>query len=136
MLTNGIQSDPFSLSQYSLQQRSMTPGPYLHASHPLPLPLQPASPPSGSGSRVPYPNYLDVPTSPPKENKCQYPNCDASFDRRYDLKRHILSRHQEPDFQCPFCLKKLSRSDALTRHFGTCPNRAAALAARHPRPSQ
>ena len=125
-----MQSDPFSLSQYSLQQRSMTPGPYMHASHPH----HPASP--SAGPYPSYPSYLDLPKSPPKENKCQYPNCEASFDRRYDLKRHILSRHQEPDFECSFCQKKLSRSDALTRHFGTCPNRAAVLAGRHPRPTQ
>jgi hypothetical protein len=53
---------------------------------------------------------------------CNYPNCDHSFTRKHDLKRHIYGIHELPEqeFKCSNCGKTFARKDACKRHSYTC----------------
>lgn len=42
--------------------------------------------------------------------------CDKKFTRLYDLKRHILSVHENITFQCPHCAKLFKRLDTFKTH--------------------
>ncbi|RGB29573.1 hypothetical protein C1646_600471, partial [Rhizophagus diaphanus] len=49
---------------------------------------------------------------------CNYPDCDHSFTRKHDLKRHIYGIHELPEqeFKCSNCNKTFARKDACKRH--------------------
>ncbi|CAB4436357.1 unnamed protein product [Rhizophagus irregularis] len=53
---------------------------------------------------------------------CNYPDCDHSFTRKHDLKRHIYGIHELPEqeFKCSNCSKTFARKDACKRHSYTC----------------
>ncbi|KAG8758753.1 hypothetical protein FRC14_007468 [Serendipita sp. 396] len=128
---------PASLHQYALfpaPMRSVTPGPVattssnnyntplsnnfllgpvtdaLHTSFNCPEPqsfapdLQ-ASTSSSSGSSV-------------KKHSCHL--CIMSFERRYDLKRHMHTHAEQKEFECSRCRKALARNDSLQRHKAVC----------------
>ncbi|KAH9849672.1 hypothetical protein C2E23DRAFT_689548, partial [Lenzites betulinus] len=50
---------------------------------------------------------------------CPHPKCDASFGRRFDLKRHEKSGHRREKSVCPVCPKTFTRKDAAQRHMRT-----------------
>ena len=48
--------------------------------------------------------------------KCE--QCDESFKRKSNLKRHVDSRHGSgsSSFACQFCDKSFTRKDTMSRH--------------------
>lgn len=67
-----------------------------------------------SGSDTPEPQT----SGNRKPNACQL--CNASFERRFDLKRHMHTHSDQKEFICPRCDKALARSDSLNRHQAVC----------------
>ena len=49
-----------------------------------------------------------------KKFECE--TCGKKFARKYDLRRHILSVHNEHSYHCSNCDLKFGRKDALIRH--------------------
>lgn len=50
---------------------------------------------------------------------CERGGCSASFPTKKDLRRHIVTVHDQVKVQCPRCLKSLrGRDDNLKRHMG------------------
>ncbi|OUM56957.1 hypothetical protein PIROE2DRAFT_23014, partial [Piromyces sp. E2] len=49
-----------------------------------------------------------------KPFKCEY--CNISFERKYDLNRHIRIHTNEKPFACEKCNKRFCRSDQLIYH--------------------
>jgi hypothetical protein len=60
-------------------------------------------------------NYASTSTS---AERFACSNCDASFGRAYDRKRHYETHHLEspPIHRCQFCQKEFTRGDSLKRH--------------------
>mmetsp|Transcript_63568 Transcript_63568/g.72852 ORF Transcript_63568/g.72852 Transcript_63568/m.72852 type:complete len:211 (-) Transcript_63568:657-1289(-) len=53
----------------------------------------------------------------PVEFACKYNNCGLSFTNRYNLKRHILSKHTlAKPFQCPHCKELFALRQYLLDH--------------------
>ncbi|CCM03011.1 uncharacterized protein FIBRA_05128 [Fibroporia radiculosa] len=46
---------------------------------------------------------------------CPAPDCPWTSDSPKDMQRHYR-RHMEKQYQCPYCLHRLSRDDSLRRH--------------------
>ncbi|CCA68692.1 hypothetical protein PIIN_02557 [Serendipita indica DSM 11827] len=46
--------------------------------------------------------------------------CEAAFERRYDLKRHMETHSEQKKFICFGCQKALARNDSLQRHQIVC----------------
>ncbi|KAG1734546.1 hypothetical protein EDD22DRAFT_925578, partial [Suillus occidentalis] len=51
-----------------------------------------------------------------KEIPCKYADCSASAQTMQYLGRHIETVHFDTRCQCPYCMKVLSRNDAVRRH--------------------
>ena len=52
--------------------------------------------------------------TPKNDLKCN--SCDRVFTRKFDLKRHTDSVHENKKFQCDVCDKYFARKDVLFRH--------------------
>ncbi|KAF7325694.1 hypothetical protein MKEN_00419500 [Mycena kentingensis (nom. inval.)] len=64
--------------------------------------------------------YVEYPASPTREFPCEF--CPLSFDRNYDLKRHVETHSGEKPYVCDRgCGKSFSRKDAVKRHQTTFP---------------
>ncbi|KAG8807761.1 hypothetical protein FRC17_004276, partial [Serendipita sp. 399] len=121
-----------SLEQYALfpaPVRAATPGPVVTApsrnyttpptdffsisptSRAFEFPLVNSGPPSDTQSSGPSSSST---TSSTKKHSCHL--CAVSFERRYDLKRHMHTHAEQKEFECARCQKALARNDSLQRH--------------------
>nr|KAJ3417845.1 hypothetical protein HK105_000719 [Polyrhizophydium stewartii] len=56
-----------------------------------------------------------------KPFKCDRENCTDSFVRRYDLRRHIRTLHDQHLYgPCPGCQRKYTRVDSFRKHVRIC----------------
>ena len=51
-----------------------------------------------------------------KEESGSCDECNRSFSRRSDVRRHKNAAHKKEAYECPQCSIKCSRKDALLRH--------------------
>ena len=59
-----------------------------------------------------------------RDYECKYNNCGATYFRKEELKRHVMTKHlKTKNYQCPKCDKWFSRKDHLTQHLKTHTNR-------------
>mmetsp|Transcript_12746 Transcript_12746/g.21811 ORF Transcript_12746/g.21811 Transcript_12746/m.21811 type:complete len:333 (-) Transcript_12746:76-1074(-) len=58
-----------------------------------------------------------MPMSQPERFSCKL--CSATFSRKYDLKRHVHTKHlpEKRDFACEFCSSKFKRREHLSVHY-------------------
>jgi hypothetical protein len=73
-------------------------------------------------------SHAAKPQSIKKRAKC--PLCASTFARKYDIDRHIQSKHsnKSPAFSCGICHKRFVRKDTLSKHQKSCnPNFACEL---------
>ncbi|KAG8800487.1 hypothetical protein FRB91_003770 [Serendipita sp. 411] len=126
---------PTSLHQYALfpaLMRSVTPRPLATATsntYGIPLANSPLSDstPNAPSTLFEYPEpQTSAPDLPPstssssdtKKYSCHL--CGTSFERRYDLKRHMNTHVEQKQFECSRCRKALARNDSLQRHKAAC----------------
>ncbi|KAG8777453.1 hypothetical protein FRC16_004153, partial [Serendipita sp. 398] len=112
--------------------RSVTPGPVATAisnTYAIPLANSPLLDPTlhAPSTLFKYPEpQTSAPDLPPstssssdtKKYSCHL--CGTSFERRYDLKRHMNTHVEQKQFECSRCRKALARSDSLQRHKTAC----------------
>lgn len=122
--------DP-SPTQVSLEQYAIIPGPVRSATPRsgmrMPMvyttnPMSHTRPLSVSSST----NNHGLPTPSPPVKKYNCTLCAMSFERRFDLKRHMHSHSDHKEFICSRCDKALARNDSLQRHQATCKGRKPA----------
>ncbi|KAI9009330.1 hypothetical protein CLU79DRAFT_492658 [Phycomyces nitens] len=68
---------------------------------------------------------VEHPISPERQNNCSHLECNQSFERASDLKRHENSHENLRGYLCSICNGGFNRSDTRNNHKKVCRNKQA-----------